>query len=140
KVRAFLEECGGTAAGVLKFAEETRSSYKLMAKKIELPPDQFEKEFEREAKKQAGNPVFKAFFPALVKVRQAQARAHVRRAVLSAALAVQLDGKDALSKHPDPVAGGPFEYESFAGGFELRSKLKGQDGKPVSLTVGRRGK
>jgi hypothetical protein len=37
------------------------------------------------------------------------------------------------------VAGGPFEYSAFDGGFELRSKWK-LDDKPPTLTVGRRGK
>jgi len=140
KARDFLEKCGGTADGVVKFAEETRPSYALLAKKLALPPDQFEKAFELEAKKQAGNSVFKVFFPAILKCRWAQARADVRRALLSAALAVQLDGRDALKKHPDPVVGGPFEYVAFVGGFELRSKLKQTDDKPVALTVGVRGK
>jgi hypothetical protein len=82
--------------------------------------------------------VFKLFFPAVAKVRQSQARAEVRRALLSAAIAVQLDGPAVLRTHPDPVAGGPFEYTNFPGGFELRSKF-GQEGQPLSLTVGRRG-
>ena len=89
--------------------------------------------------RQAGNPVFKLFFPALAKVRQSQARAEVRRALLSAAFAVQLDGPDALKKHPDPVVDGSFKYERFAGGFELRSKFE-TDSRPLALTVGRRGK
>jgi hypothetical protein len=134
--REFLEKCGGTTAGVLKYAEELRPSYALMAQKLSLPPDQFAKEFQREEQKQAGNPVFKPIFAALDRVRQQQARADVRRALLAAALAVQLEGRDALKKHPDPVVGGPFEYTPFEGGFELRSKLKGP---PVVLTVGRRG-
>jgi hypothetical protein len=135
--RALLEKCGGTATSVLKFAEAARPSYALMAEKLRLPLAQFEKEFEREMTRQAGNPVFQLFFPAVAKVRQSQARAEVRRALLSAAFAVQLDGPDALKSHPDPLAGGPFEYTIFAGGFELRSKF-GQDGHPLSLTVGRR--
>jgi hypothetical protein len=140
KARAFLEECGGTADGVLKRAEETRAAYRSVAKLLDLPPDQFEKEFQREEKKYTANPVFKTFFPAIVNVRRAQARADVRRALLAAAIAVQLDGPGALEKHPDPVMGGPFEQVAFDGGFELRSRLKGQDGKPVVLTVGQRGK
>jgi hypothetical protein len=112
----------------------------VLAKKLELPLDQFEKEFEKERMRQAGNPVFKVFFPAMPKARQAQARAEVRRALFAAALAVQLDGRDALKNHPDPVAGGPFEYVAFEGGFELRSKFKGADDKPVTLSVGQRGK
>jgi hypothetical protein len=139
KGRAFLAECGGTAEGVLKCAEETRPYYALMAKKLDLPLDQFEKEFKREATKRVGNPVFTGYFAAFPKIRQAQARTDVRRALLSAAVAVHLDGRAALKTHPDPVVGGPFQYVAFEGGFELRSKLKGQDGNPVALTVGRRG-
>jgi hypothetical protein len=139
KATAFLKECGGTAAGVLRYAAQTRPYYESLAKKLDLPPEQFEKEFEREAKRQAGNPVFKLFFPALPQCRWAEARADVRRALLSAAVAVRLDGEGALKKHPDPVGGGPFEYVPFEGGFELRSKWK-RDPKPLTLTVGRRGK
>jgi hypothetical protein len=140
KGRAFLEECGGTAEGVLKVAEETRQCYALTTKKLSLPLDQFEKEWAREESKLAGDPVFKLLFPAVDKVRRAQARIDVRRALLAAALAIRLDGRDALKRRPDPVIGGPFEYVPFEGGFELRSKLEQQDGKPVALTVGRRGK
>jgi len=139
KARAFLQDCGGTAEGVIIFATEALPSYDLLAKKLDLPLDEFEKEFERESAKQAGNPVYKVFFPALAKVRQSKARADVRRALFSAALDVQLNGKDTLKDHADPVAGGPFEYVAFEGGFELRSKYKGQDDKPFTLTVGRRG-
>jgi hypothetical protein len=139
RTRAFVKECGGTTEGMMKRAEEIRPSYALLAKKLESPLDEFEKEFEREARKQAGNPVFKVLFPALVKCRRAQARTEVRRAMLSAAIAVQLDGREALKDHPDPVAGGAFDHVAFDGGFELRSRFKGTDDKPVVLTVGRRG-
>ena len=139
KARAFVEECGGTAEGILRYSDETRAVYRHVAKLLELPIEQFEKEFEIEAKKQAANPVFKVFFPAIVNVRKAQARMEVRRALLSAALAVRQDGPDALNNHPDPVGGGRFEYVPFDGGFELRSRLQGRDDKPVTLTIGRRG-
>jgi RNA polymerase sigma factor (sigma-70 family) len=138
KGRALLEACGGTPEGVLKFVEEMRPASVPLAKKLDLPADQVDKEFEREEKKLAGNPVFQVFAPVLHNVRSRQARAEVRRALLSAALAVRLDGRDALKNHPDPVGGGPFQYAAFDGGFELRSRLK-QDERPLSLTVGRRG-
>jgi RNA polymerase sigma factor (sigma-70 family) len=140
KGRAILAKCGGAAAGVLKYAREMRRHAATLAKKLNLPPARVDKEFEREAKKLAANPVLEVFAPVLHNVRVRQARAEVRRALLSAALAVRLDGKDALAKHTDPVAGGAFDYAAFAGGFELRSRWKGPDGNPVSLTVGRRGK
>ena len=139
KTRAFVEECGGSVEGILRRSEETRECYQEVAKMLALPMDQFEREFEREAKKRADNGVFKVFFPAIVNVRGAQMRMDVRRALLSAALAVRQDGPDALKSNPDPVGGGPFEYVPFDGGFELSSKLKGRDDKPVTLVVGRRG-
>jgi hypothetical protein len=138
--RAFLQECGGTMDGVIKMAEETRPFYALTAKLLELPLDQFEKGFELEARKRASNPVFTTFFPAVSSLRLSQARAEVRRALLATALDVQLDGPAALKNHPDPVAGGPFELTTFEGGFELRSKFKPADGKPLGMIFGRRGK
>ena len=137
--RTLLSECGGNAAGVIKFAQEARPSYAIMARSMALPLAQFKKEFERESTRQAFNPVYKIFFPALGKVRLSQARADIWRALLSAAFAVRIDGPDALKNHPDPVVGGAFEYADFPGGFELRSKYK-QDDKPLILNVGQRGK
>jgi hypothetical protein len=139
KARTFIEDCGGTLEGVMKFAEQTRSSYAHMMTKMALPIDEFDKELEREKTKQAGNPVFNVFFPALANVRRAEARLQIRRELLSAAIAVQLEGRDALKNHPDPVAGGAFEYVAFDGGYELRSKYKDRDDKPIVLIVGRRG-
>ena len=140
RARAFIEECGGTPEGVLRFAEETRASYKRTIKMLSRPLDQFEKEFESEGAKQSANPVYKIFFPAVANVRRAQARIEARRALLTTALAVQLDGRDALKNHPDPIIGGPFEYVPIPGGFELRSKFKARDNKPITLIVGRQEK
>jgi hypothetical protein len=150
--RALLEECGGNADGVVKFAEEARQPYELMEKKLRLPLEEFATEWERERMKRSGNPVFRMIYPSVHKVRMAQARAEVRSALLATALDVQLDGRDALKNHADPVAGGTFEYSTFEGGFELRSPWKVDDAlrakwqlddrlsKPITLTVGLRGK
>ena len=140
KARAFLDACGGTAEGVLKAAGEMRRSYAEVARTLDLPPDRVARAFDREARKLAGNPVFGVFAPVLENVRRRQAEADVRRALLSAALAVRLGGRGALKDYPDPVAGGPFEYAPFDGGFELRSEVKGADDGPVALAAGRRGK
>jgi RNA polymerase sigma factor (sigma-70 family) len=140
KGRAFLTECGGTAKGVLESASQMHASFAPLARTLDLPSNRIEKEFDQAERKLAGNPVFKIFVPVLHKVRSRQSEAIVRRALLSAALAVQLDGADALKKHPDPMVGGLFDHVAFTGGFELRSKWKLPDGKPVSLIVGRRGK
>jgi hypothetical protein len=138
RARDFVAACGGSAEGVIRFAEETRPSYALMARILDLPPDQFEREFKLESTKQANNPVFKVFFPAMKKVREAQDRAEIRHALFAAALAVVRDGQGALDAHPEPISGGSFEYTAFEGGFELRSKFKMADGKPLTLTVGQR--
>jgi hypothetical protein len=150
KGRAIFDRCGGTAEGVLKLAEQTRQSYARMRKSLGLPLEQFAKAWDDEVKKQADNEVFHWIFPAEHKVRLLQLRADVRRALLTAALAVRLEGPDVLRNHPDPAVGGPFEYVAFPGGFELRSKWKLDEGlrkrwklddaiaKPLVLTVGRR--
>jgi hypothetical protein len=138
QARALLKECGGTAEGVAKALDEIRPCFDQMAKMLELPLDQFDNECKREESKRAGNPLFNKLFGSFPKIRRSQARTEVRRALLEAALAVQLDGPDGLKKVPDPVSSGPFEYVAFDGGFELRSKLAQSDGKPVTLTVGRR--
>jgi len=140
RARTFLTECGGTAEGVVKFAEETRPCYSRMAKMLDLPMNQFETEFQSEATKQSANAVFKLFFPPVSHLRLSQARADVRRALLATALDVQLDGPDALKNHPDPVAGGPFEMVAFEGGYELHSNFKPTNDKPWVLIVGKHGK
>jgi hypothetical protein len=151
KGRAFLQQCGGTADGVIGRAEAMRQSYGRMAKNHDLPLDQFVHEWNAEVKKQAGNPVFKELASNFPKMRWFTARAEIRRALLSAALAVQLNGPDALKTHADPLVGGPFEYASFKGGFELRSrftlgealrselKLDEPSAQAQTLTVGLRG-
>jgi RNA polymerase sigma factor (sigma-70 family) len=151
--RAFLEACGGSARGVLERAEEVRPVIVLLAKKLDLPPEQYEKEWQSQEKKWASNPIFQRFAPVLLGIRVRKLQAEIRRALLSAAVAVQIEGRDALKKHPDPVVGGAFEHVALeGGGFELRSKwtldekvrlkweLDKQYALPLTLTVGRRGK
>src|SRR5713226_7712684 len=74
KAGEFIQACGGTGDGVVRFAEKARPSYAFMAAKLELPPDEFEKVFQLEEKKQADNPVFQVIFPSLRKIRLQQAR------------------------------------------------------------------
>jgi hypothetical protein len=134
---------------MMKVIDEARADYALLAKALDEPLDQFAKAYES-VMKPGGNAVNRVFFPAMPRVRVPKMRANIRRTLLAAALDVQLEGKDALKKHPDPVAGGTFEYAPFKGGFELRSKWKldeklqakwklgEQFTAPVTLTVGRR--
>lgn len=121
--RKFLEECGGTAEGIVKFAEELRPCYARLAKALDLPIDRFVSEWRREETKESSNPVFRRLIPAVRKVRESQARFDVRQELLRAALDVQLKGPDALREHSDPLTGKPFEYAAFDGGFQLRFKF-----------------
>jgi hypothetical protein len=135
--KAYLEECGGTAEGLIKLADEGRPLYEELAKKTALPPNEFAKLMDVEGKRIQKNPVARIVFPALVKCNQLEARLRCRRALLNAAIATQLGGREALLAHPDPYGNGPFVYEAFDGGYMLQSKLRLKD-KPVSLTVGKR--
>jgi hypothetical protein len=139
KARALVEACGGTAAGLVQRLDEMRSAYAVVAKKLDLPLAESEKAIELVTKSQENNPVFPFTFPSVSACRQAQARTDVRRALLAAAIDIQLNGRDALKDHLDSVMGVPFEMTPFDGGFELRSTWV-QKPAPISLTVGRRGK
>jgi hypothetical protein len=121
-----------------------------LARALDLPPDQVDRELRHEEEKLAGNPVYKVFAPVVHQVRVRQARADVRRALLEAAIAVRLDGPAALGGHADPVVGGPFvERIAREGGFELRSRcrpeeewhvpLEPPDDEALILRVGRQG-
>lgn len=133
-----LEDCGGTAEGVVKYGEQSRPLYETVAQKMSLPPDKFDEEVGGLVKGEAkDNPIFKLLFPAVSHVRRAAARYEATQALRKGALAILIDGPDAAKAQRDPFGDGPLEYEPFDGGFELRSKFKVQD-KPASLTVGRR--
>jgi hypothetical protein len=132
--RALLEKCGGTVEGVVRAADMMRPGFVQLAKTLDLPPDRVTAEFRREELKLAGNPVYKVFAPVVHNVRVRRSSADIRRRLLSAAIAVRLDGRDALEKHPEPLTGEAFEYAPFEGGFELRSKWK--PGLPMDVSWG----
>ena len=45
-------------------------------------------------------------------------------ALLSTALDITIEGADAVKRHADPVAGGPFGYVLFEGALELRPNVR----------------
>jgi hypothetical protein len=138
KAHALVEACGGTPAGFVQRLDEMRTAYATVAKLLDLPLGNAEKEIDLATKSLQANPVFEFTFPSAVASRQAQARTDVRRALLAAAVDIQLKGKSALSEHRDPVMGGRFEMTTFDGGFELSSTWV-QKPAPITLTVGKRG-
>jgi hypothetical protein len=125
---------------LIKDAEELKPLYREFAAKEKVPPDQYEKEWNEHANAlKEHNPVAAVFAPGLGKCRWAAARSEVRGALWKTALAILIDGPDAVKTHRDPFGDGPLEYTAFEAGFELRSKLRHQD-KPVALMVGQRKK
>ncbi len=137
RAASFVEKTGGTTEELLRHAGAVRPLYATWVKKLDLPTEQFLKEWEAQVAKMKDNPVFGLLAPALGKCREAEARAHTRRAMLKAAIAIRLDGPSAAKNQIDPYDGKPFQFTPFDGGFELRSKLEMKD-KPMVLTVGRR--
>jgi hypothetical protein len=136
--RKFLEECGGTSNDLLKHFEALRPTYARLAPMLDLSVDQFTQEWARIQASNAANPAFPLLFSAYPRIRLAQARAEVRRALLAAAVDVQIHGRDAVKNHPDPGRDrGALDYSPLDSGFVLRSKLEGGDGKPLAITVGR---
>ena len=74
--------------------------------------------------------------PDLARLRTALSAVPTHVALLRAAIAVCLEGEQALEKYPDPSGdGAPFECRRWDGGFELKSKLVFH-GAPLTLVVG----
>lgn len=106
---------------------------------VKVPMDQVDNAYTKYRKKvDAASVLARALAPDSVdKLRRAEARGELRRAMFKAALAVAADGPDRLKHFKDPFGDGPFEYRKTQGGFELRSKLKDHKGEPVKLVVGK---
>jgi hypothetical protein len=85
-----------------------------------------------------GQVLFELLAPSVARVFQVRHRAQAKALMLRAAIGTQRGGPERL-KEPtlaDPFGDGPFEYRKTDGGFELKSKLVDDTGKPVTLTVG----
>ena len=66
--------------------------------------------------------------------RYLEARVQAKAAMVQAAIAFRLGGKDALAKVADPFGDGPFELKEGDKGLEIVSKLKIGNNPPVSLS------
>lgn len=69
----------------------------------------------------------------LGQLREFQAMEDVDFALLTAGIAVRLDGEASLKDHPDPSSGKPFVYRKVSGGYELESSFR-YKGEPRKLT------
>lgn len=123
---------------VIGVLDKFQSVYDELAELTELPPQEFDAkypEFLERAK--AANPIAKVLLPAMDKVMKAQRHSAARMDMLLAGVAVIEGGPEKLAAIKDPFGDGPFEYRKLDDGFELSSKLQ-QDGKPVTLVIGRK--
>jgi hypothetical protein len=129
-----VDGCGGGAAGVSRCIEQQEAFYRTVAHQFGSPAQQFEKwysgEFDALSRK---NPIIRTFTPALPRFRWTDAYAATRRALLSAAIAVQSGGPKLLAQHRDPYDGKPFSYVAVEHGFRLESNLK-ENGSPLSIS------
>jgi hypothetical protein len=130
-----VDGCGGSVKGYDDCVEQQHSFYVSWASRFILPPGQFEKAYKAEFDELSRtNPVVRQFTPALPRFRWAEANEQTRRALLQTAIAVRLEGPQALNRHFDPYDSKPFTYTALDGGFRLESRLV-DGGVPISLSI-----
>jgi hypothetical protein len=91
---------------------------------LRLPEDQFGARAASFKKRIDAEPWGPALVPAVEYLHGRERREAVALALLDAAIAVTLDGKEALSRIKDPAGNGPFEYTPTETGYVLTSKLE----------------
>jgi hypothetical protein len=123
------------AQGCVKELENLRKDYEELSKALALPRAQQDAKVDEARKKMEANVFGKLLVPAVNKVRAAEDRMEVRRAMFRAALVLAQDGPEAARKIKDPAGDGPFTIEKLESGYELRSKLMDTE-KRVPLRVG----
>jgi hypothetical protein len=130
-----VDGCGGTVKGYVGCVDQQHSFYASWAPRFALPPEEFEKaymvEFDGLSRT---NPVIRQFTPALWRFRWTEAYEQTRRALLNSAIAVRLEGPNALNQHFDPYDRRPFTHTAVDGGFRLESLLT-EGGIPISLSI-----
>lgn len=130
-----VDGCGGSVQGFVNCVDQQHLFYASWAPRFALPPKEFESaykvEFDQLSKT---NSVARQFTPALPRFRWAEAYEQTRRSLLRAAIAVRLDGPEALNQDVDPFDKKPFTYRAVDGGFQLESRVT-DGGIPISLSV-----
>jgi hypothetical protein len=123
-----------------------RPYYDKLAKLMEQGHSQMKKNEETVAKwladpnlKEPTRTMAKMVLPGIAALK-AEVRYKLSLALLRAAIAVQLEGPEALSNpaYHDPFANAPFQYEKLTGGFRLQSKTPNPvTNKPLALETGK---
>jgi hypothetical protein len=130
-----VDGCGGSVGGFEACANRQHSFYEGWAPRFSLPPEEFERVYKAEIEQASrANPLIRQFTPALPRFRWAEAYSQTRRALLQTAIAIRLEGRSALDRHPDPYDGNPFSYIPVDEGFRLESRLR-ESGAPLSLSI-----
>jgi hypothetical protein len=130
-----VDGCGGSVTGFVKCVEQQQSFCALWAARFTLSPEQFEKEYNSElVPLSKTNPIIRVMTPNLPRFRWTEAYTQTRRALLRAAISVELNGPAALDQHPDPYDGKTFSYKTVEHGFRLESLLK-QGQEPLSVSA-----
>jgi hypothetical protein len=135
-IGAIRKAIGSDVKKLSKLFDGAALLYDEAAKISALPRAEFMAALSALKKNAQHNPIAASIIPGIEAVRYACDRTEVLFAMLQAAIAVSLQGTDELKRIKDPFGDGPFEYRSFGGGFELRSKLHEKDRGPAILTVG----
>lgn len=139
--RAVLDDTGGTKEGYERVLAAMGPFFDELAAFEPKSGPQFEavlQDFNNRIEK-APPPTYACLHP-LARAWSLYAADQMRRAMLRAAIAVVLNGPDALKTIKDPIDGDPFDYEALPdGGFRLTSKcvlvVPGKEF--TTLTVGR---
>ena len=130
-----VDGCGASVQGFDDCLAQQRAFYETCLTRFALPPGQFESEYNLQlAKPEANNPVIHFFTPVLPRLRWAEAYSRTRRALLLAAIAVQIDGPAALVRFNDPYQDDLFAYTPLDHGFRLQSELSDEGG-PIALSI-----
>jgi hypothetical protein len=130
-----VDGCGGSVKAFTACVDQQQSFYVSWAPRFALPPEEFDKAYKVEFDKLSkANPVVWQFTPNLARFRWTEAHEQTRRALLQTAIAVRLDGPQALNQHFDPYDQKPFVYTVLDEGFRLDSRLT-DGGIPISLSI-----
>ncbi len=141
---AILARTEGDPALLVALIDQSGPAFDEMAAIWALPPARIDPAVaEFRARYAETNPMALSILEQSARIRPAWQRSVAQRALFRAALAIAAGGAQQLASVPDPFGDGPFQYRSFAGGFELTSVYEAMtfDGaafsrRPVRLVVG----
>jgi hypothetical protein len=134
EVTAIVKASRGDVKGLLELIDGKARLYEELASVLVLPSAGFKPALSALQKRCAEqNPLAASILPSAEGIRYASDLLEVRYTMLHAAVEVVSGGVEKLKAIKDPFGDGPFDYRSFSGGFELRSKLQGKGGGRAAL-------